>query len=97
MHGRGTASKLLGALIAIAAGGLLAFCLGDAYWEIELAGDPSPPYPSLADVGYLIFYPTMAAALVVGLHAREQRLRVAVVLDVTAAALIAAAVGASLL
>jgi diguanylate cyclase (GGDEF)-like protein len=76
---------------------LLAFCLGDAYWEIALAGDPSPPYPSLADVGYLIFYPDMAAALVVGLHSREQRLRVAVVLDVAAGALIAAAVGASLL
>jgi diguanylate cyclase (GGDEF)-like protein len=76
---------------------LLAFSFGDAYWEIELAGRSSPPYPSLADLGYLAFYPTMAAAFVVGLHSREHRLRAAVALDVTAGALIAAAVGASLL
>jgi diguanylate cyclase (GGDEF)-like protein len=85
------------ALWLLVGAALLAFTFGNAYWEIDLAGDGSPPFPSLADVGYLVFYPLMAAALVVGLHSREQRLRAAVVLDVTAGALIAAAVGASLL
>jgi diguanylate cyclase len=85
------------ALWLLVGAALLAFCLGDAHWEIAPAGDPSPPYPSLADVGYLSFYPAMAAALIVGLHARERRLRLAVVLELTAGTLIAAAVGASLL
>ena len=35
--------------------GLLAWASGDITWTVFLADDPSPPYPSLADVHYLAF------------------------------------------
>ena len=36
---------------------LLAWAAAEIYWTAFLYGDPSPPYPSPADIGYLTFYP----------------------------------------
>jgi diguanylate cyclase (GGDEF)-like protein len=76
---------------------IASFLLGDLYWVLWLAGDSSPTFPSLADLGYLCFYPLMAAALIVGLRSPERRLRSEITLDVIAGTFIGAAVGASLL
>ena len=37
--------------------GLAAWMAGDVYWVMELAGVKNAPYPSLADLGYLLAYP----------------------------------------
>ncbi len=39
--------------------GLAAWSLGDIYWTVALFGVKKPPYPSLADAGYLLAYPCM--------------------------------------
>ena len=42
----------------------LAWGLGSVIWSTyELALDVQPPYPSLADIGYLLFYPLCAVGL----------------------------------
>ena len=37
--------------------GLFGFAAGDMYYTLALTGDRDPPYPSLADAGYLSIYP----------------------------------------
>ena len=39
--------------------GLAAWAAADIYWTVALADVKHPPYPSLADVGYLLAYPCM--------------------------------------
>jgi diguanylate cyclase (GGDEF)-like protein len=51
-----------GAWVALTVG-LASWWLGNAYWNIALYHDPSPPFPSLADVGWLGFYPGAYVAL----------------------------------
>ena len=36
----------------------------EVYWTAAILDDPSPPYPSPADIGYLAFYPLAALGLV---------------------------------
>ena len=47
------------------------------YWTAFIDGDPSPPYPSPADVGYLAFYPLADAGLGLLVRARAARARLA--------------------
>ena len=50
--------------------GLLGWALGDAIWTFSLSGDSEPPFPSLADVGYLSVYPLACAGLALLMRAR---------------------------
>ncbi|HWA54900.1 MAG TPA: HD domain-containing phosphohydrolase [Solirubrobacterales bacterium] len=50
--------------------GLLLYSGGEIYYAVVLAGQESVPIPSLADGGYLAFYPLAYAALVALLRAR---------------------------
>jgi two-component system, cell cycle response regulator len=50
--------------------GLLGWALGDIYWTFSIANDPDPPFPSVADVGYLSFYPLACAGLALLMRAR---------------------------
>jgi diguanylate cyclase len=52
--------------------GLLAWSLGDVYWAIAFGGGDAPG-PSLADVGYLAFYPFAYIGLVDVIRDRARR------------------------
>ena len=43
--------------------GILSWVAGDCYWNFALAGLSSPPAPSWADAGYLLFYPLAGMGL----------------------------------
>src|SRR3954452_24926014 len=75
--------------------GLFGSAAGDVYYAIALEGDPNPPYPSPADVGYLSIYPAAYVSLVLLLRARAGRLDSALWLDGLICALASAAVGAA--
>lgn len=40
------------------------------FWTVAYANDPTPPYPSPADIGWLAFYPLAASAIVMMVRAR---------------------------
>lgn len=54
------------AIWGLAGLGMLAWSLGNAYWEHNLAAGVSLPNPSLADLGYLLFYPLVYLAVIAG-------------------------------
>ncbi len=76
--------------------GLFGFAAGDMYYTLALTGDPDPPYPSLADAGYLSIYPAAYVGLVLLLRARAPRLGSTLWLDGLVCALAGAAIGAAL-
>ncbi len=76
--------------------GLLLCASADIYFSVVLGNLAEIPYPSLADVGYLGFYPAAYAGLVLLLRARAPRLSSGVWLDGILCALAGAAVGAAL-
>ena len=49
--------------VLLVAAAVTAFAAGDFYFTVMTVGGGSLPYPSLADVGYLLVYPLMLAAL----------------------------------
>lgn len=69
-----------------------ASAVGDSYWTLAAGADGELDFPSLADIGYLLFYPLMFAALVA--LARRQLAGVGrlVLLETAVAAVGAAAV-----
>src|SRR5690606_19019838 len=75
---------------------LAGYAAGDVYWSIALEGEPSVPYPSLADAGYLTIFPAAYVGLVLMLRASAPRLSKALWLDGLICALAAAALGAAL-
>ena len=76
--------------------GLVGFAAGDVYYAAALENDPSPAYPSWADVGYLSIYPAVYAALVLLLRARAPQMPSVVWLDGLVCGLACAATGAAL-
>src|ERR1044072_7277954 len=42
---------------------ILAWGAAEIYWAVAIEGNPEAPYPSPADVGYLLFYPLAYAGL----------------------------------
>ena len=83
--------------VALLAAGSTAFALGNVVLVLALAGDYQLPVPSPADLGYLLFYPFVVAALVQFVR-REHRVESGTVwLDSLLGALAAAAVVAVLL
>ena len=76
--------------------GLVGSTAGDIYWTVALDDLASPPYPSLADAGYLSIYPAAFVALVLLLRARGGRPPAALWLDGLVCGLAVAALGAAL-
>jgi diguanylate cyclase (GGDEF)-like protein len=77
--------------------GLLAWAAGDLYDTIVNAKLDEPPYPSLADAGWLMVYPTFYVALLRLAAQRRTRVPAGVWLDGVVTALAAAALTAALL
>ena len=69
---RGLSSRERRAWIWIGAG-VLSWTAGDIYWTVALETVKSPPYPSLADAGYLGFYPPVFVGI--GLLVRDRVIR----------------------
>lgn len=91
-----SADRERGAWIAIAAA-ILAWAASEIYWTAFLAHDPSPPYPSPADIGYLAFYPLAALGVYLLVRARAHELDWRLWMDGLIAALGTAALGAALI
>jgi diguanylate cyclase (GGDEF)-like protein len=83
------------AWLAIAAA-VLCWGASEVYWTAFLTNNPSPPYPSPADVGYLAFYPLAAAGVFLLVRARSEQLDWRLWMDGLIAALGTAALGAAL-
>ena len=84
--------------VVLAAVAVTSFALGNTYYIVaSAAGATEVPFPSLADVGYLLFYPLMLVALAVLIRGRLRALSWPVLLDSAVGALGAAAVLAVLL
>jgi diguanylate cyclase len=82
--------------VLLAAVALTSLAAGDTYYA-PLTSTWSPPFPSPGDVGYLLFYPLMLAALVVVLRRGARGLASSVWLDCAVGSLGAASVLAVLL
>jgi two-component system, cell cycle response regulator len=74
---------------------ILAWAAAEVYWSILIDGNASAPYPSPADIGYLVFYPLAIAGLVLLVQARTQEINWRLWMDGVIAALGTAAVGAA--
>lgn len=82
------------AWIVIAAA-VFAWTAGEIYWTAEIEGNPSAPYPSPADIGYLVFYPLAVTGLVLLVRARAHQLDWRLWIDGLIASLGTAALGAA--
>jgi two-component system, cell cycle response regulator len=83
-----------GAWLAIGAA-VLCWAAAEIYWTTSILNDPSAPYPSLADAGYLLYYPLAAAGLVLLIRARASELDWRLWADGLIAGLGTAALGAT--
>jgi two-component system, cell cycle response regulator len=73
--------------------GILSWAAAEIYWTAFVVNDPSPPYPSPADVGYLTYYPLIAVGLILLVRARAHELDWRLWMDGAIAGLGAAALG----
>jgi two-component system cell cycle response regulator len=80
------------AWIAIGAA-VLAWAAGEVYWTLYIEGNPSAPFPSPADIGYLAFYPAAVIGLYLLVRSRARELDRRLWMDGTIAALGTSAVG----
>src|SRR5918999_725610 len=76
--------------------GLLAWVIGDLYYEIAFRNLDEIPIPSFADAGYLTLYPLVYVGLGLMLRSRLQDMRADLWVDGLIAGLAIAAVGAAL-
>jgi len=74
---------------------ILSWGAAEVYWTVAIEGNPSAPYPSPADIGYLAFYPLAYAGLVVLVRDRAHQLDWRLWMDGAIAALGTAALGAT--
>jgi two-component system cell cycle response regulator len=88
IFGRGerTAWILMGAAVG-------AWGVGDTIWTFTVANDPTPPFPSIADIGFLSVYPPAYVAIVLLLRSRAGKLRGSLWLDGVIGGLAVAALG----
>jgi diguanylate cyclase (GGDEF)-like protein len=87
---RGERSAWLLIALAVAFWGL-----AEVYWTAFIEGNPDAPYPSPADVGYLLFYPLAAAGLALLIRARTAEMNWRLWSDGLIAGLGTAALGAA--
>jgi diguanylate cyclase (GGDEF)-like protein len=85
-----------GAWLAISAS-ILAWAAGEIWWTLYIEDNPSAPYPSPADIGYLAFYPLAVLGLYLLVRARASELDRRLWMDGAIAALGTGALGAALL
>jgi two-component system, cell cycle response regulator len=83
------------AWLAIAAA-VMCWGAAEIYWTAFLVDDPSPPYPSPADIGYLAFYPLAIAGLWLLVRTRARELDWRLWMDGAIAALGTAALGTAI-
>jgi two-component system cell cycle response regulator len=76
--------------------GLVAWAAGEVTWTVVYAGNANPPYPSVADVLYLTFYPASYGSLLLLARSRTDSFRSSLWLDGAIAALTVAALIATL-
>jgi diguanylate cyclase (GGDEF)-like protein len=74
---------------------ILAWGAAEIYWAVAIEGNPEAPYPSPADVGYLLFYPLAYAGLALLVRARAHEMNWRLWMDGAIAALGTAALGAA--
>jgi len=79
------------------AAGLLCWAAAEVYWTAVIETEASPPYPSLADAGYLAMYPLTAAGLLSLVRCRAHEIDWRLWMDALVAALGTAALGAALI
>jgi two-component system, cell cycle response regulator len=75
--------------------GILAWGAAEVYWAVAIEDNPNAPYPSPADVGYLLFYPLAYAGLALLVRARAHEINWRLWMDGAIAALGTAALGAA--
>jgi diguanylate cyclase (GGDEF)-like protein len=88
-------SRERGAWMAITAA-LLSSAITDIYWAVAYADVSNPPFPSVADIGYLAFYPLAALGIYLLIRARSRTLDWRLWTDGLIAGLGTAAVGAAI-
>jgi two-component system cell cycle response regulator len=76
--------------------GLAIWAASDIYYTAALGDLESPPFPSLADAGWLLFYPVTYVAILLLLRSRVRRFRTSLWLDGLLGSLSAAALAAAL-
>jgi diguanylate cyclase (GGDEF)-like protein len=74
---------------------VIAWGAAEVYWTAFIEGNPNAPYPSLADAGYLAFYPLAYAGLTQLVRARAHEINWRLWMDGAIAALGTAALGAA--
>jgi diguanylate cyclase (GGDEF)-like protein len=74
---------------------ILVWGAAEVYWAAFIEGNPDAPYPSPADVGYLLFYPLAYAGLALLVRARAHEINWRLWMDGAIAALGTAALGAA--
>jgi len=74
---------------------ILAWGAAEVYWTVAIEDNPSAPYPSPADVGYLLFYPLAYTGLAMLVRARAHEINWRLWMDGAIAALGTAALGAA--
>jgi diguanylate cyclase len=85
-----------GGWIALALG-ICCWSLGNLYWNLALYSAEAPPYPSLADAGWLLFYPAAYACIGLRLRTAARHLPRSLWLDGLLGVLSVSAVGALLI
>lgn len=83
--------------VIIAAAAVTLSALGDSYYALAMDADGFLAFPSIADAGYLVFYPLMVAALVVLVRSQIKGIGRLVALEIIIASLGAATLLAVLL
>ncbi len=73
--------------------GILFWGAAEIYWTAFITDNPSAPYPSPADIGYLLFYPFSYAGLALLVRARAYEIDWRLLMDGLIAALGTAALG----
>jgi diguanylate cyclase (GGDEF)-like protein len=76
---------------------ILVWALGNIYWSAALQHLESPPFPSPADLGYLLFYPAAYIGVMLIIRGRVGRFLPSVWLDGLIVAFSCAALGVALL
>jgi hypothetical protein len=80
---------------ALIGAGALCWAVGDVYWTDALSGLSSPPVPSWADAGYLLFCPLWFAGILSLVRQRANGAPRTLVADALAAALAAGSLSAA--
>ena len=80
---------------ALIAFGLVAWSAADLFYALVLASQDSPPYPSISDAGWLVFYPACWIGVVLLMRRRIREFHPSLWLDGAVAALALAAVTAA--